>query len=40
MARPVPRILQNPLASRSARYDSLRQVTTDDLTAALASLNG
>ena len=28
------RILQAPLASWSARYESLRQVTTDDLTAA------
>jgi integrase len=34
------RILQAPLASWSARYESLRQVTTDDLTAALAPLTG
>jgi integrase len=34
------RILQAPLASWSARYESLRQVTTDDLTAELAPLTG
>jgi integrase len=34
------RILQAPLASWAARYESLRQVTTDDLTAALAPLTG
>ena len=34
------RILQAPLASWSARYESLRQATTDDLTAALAPLTG
>jgi integrase len=34
------RILQAPLASWAARYQSLRQVTTDDLTAALAPLTG
>ena len=34
------RILQAPLASWSARYNSLRQVTTGDLTAALAPLSG
>ena len=32
--------LQAPLASWSARYESLRQVTTDDLTAELAPLTG
>jgi integrase len=34
------RILQAPLASWSARYESLRQVTTDDLTDQLAPLTG
>ena len=34
------RILQNPLAGWAAQYESLRQVTTDDLTAALAPLTG
>ncbi|MGH3188455.1 MAG: hypothetical protein ACRDPY_05925 [Streptosporangiaceae bacterium] len=34
------RILQVPLASWSARYESLRQVTTDDLTAQLVPLTG
>ena len=34
------RILQAPLASWSARYESLRQVTTEDLTAELAPLTG
>jgi integrase len=34
------RILQAPLAAWSARYDSLRQVTTEDLTAELAPLTG
>jgi integrase len=34
------RILQAPLASWSARYESLRQVTTDDLAADLAPLTG
>jgi integrase len=34
------RILQVPLASWTARYESLRQVTTEDLTAALAPLTG
>jgi hypothetical protein len=34
------RILQAPLASWSARYASLRQVTTDDLTAELPLLSG
>ena len=34
------RILHAPLASWSARYESLRQVTTEDLTAALAPLTG
>jgi hypothetical protein len=34
------RILQAPLASWSARYESLRQVTTDDLTAQLIPLSG
>jgi integrase len=34
------RILQTPLASWSARYESLRQVTTEDLTAELAPLTG
>jgi integrase len=34
------RILQTPLASWAARYESLRQVTTDDLTAELAPLTG
>lgn len=34
------RVLQVPLASWSARYESLRQVTTDDLTAQLAPLSG
>jgi hypothetical protein len=34
------RILQPPLASWSARYESLRQVTTDDLTGQLAPLAG
>ena len=43
--RPAPiqgylRILQAPLASWSARYESLRQVTTEDLTAELAPLTG
>jgi hypothetical protein len=34
------RILQAPLASWSARYESLRQVTTEDLTAELGPLTG
>jgi integrase len=34
------RVLQAPLASWSARYESLRQVTTEDLTAELAPLTG
>jgi hypothetical protein len=34
------RILQAPLASWSARYESLRQVNTDDLAAQLAPLTG
>jgi hypothetical protein len=34
------RVLEVPLASWSAQYQSLRQVTTDDLTAALAPLAG
>ena len=34
------RILQAPLASWAARYESLRQVTTDDLTGQLAPLTG
>jgi integrase len=34
------RALQPPLASWSERYDSLRQVTTDDLAAELAPLTG
>jgi len=34
------RVLQVPLAGWSARYESLRQVTTDDLTVALAPLTG
>jgi hypothetical protein len=34
------RILEVPLASWSARYKSLRQVTTGDLTAQLAPLTG
>ncbi len=34
------RILEAPLASWAARYESLRQVTTDDLTAELAPLTG
>jgi integrase len=34
------RVLQGPLASWSARYESLRQVTADDLTAQLAPLSG
>ncbi len=34
------RILQAPLASWSARYESLRQVTTEDLTAELVPLTG
>ena len=34
------RILQAPLTSWSAQYESLRQVTTDDLTAELAPLTG
>jgi integrase len=34
------RILQGPLTSWSARYESLRQVTTEDLTAQLAPLTG
>ena len=34
------RILQPPLASWSARYESLRQVTTDDVTGQLAQLTG
>jgi hypothetical protein len=34
------RVLDGPLASWSARYKSLRQVTTDDLTAQLAPLSG
>jgi integrase len=34
------RILQAPLASWSARYESLRQVTTEDLTAQLTPLTG
>ena len=34
------RILQAPLASWSAQYESLRQVTADDLTAELAPLTG
>jgi integrase len=34
------RVLQAPLASWSARYESLRQVTTGDLTAELAPLSG
>jgi integrase len=34
------RILHAPLATWSARYESLRQVTTDDLAAALAPLTG
>ena len=34
------RVLEVPLASWSARYESLRQVTTDDLTTALAPLSG
>ena len=34
------RVLEGPLASWSGRYESLRQVTTDDLTAALAPLTG
>ncbi len=34
------RILQPPLAAWSARYESLRQVTTDDVTGQLAPLTG
>ena len=34
------RILQAPLASWAARYESLRQVTTEDLAAQLAPLTG
>jgi integrase len=34
------RILQAPLASWSGRYESLRQVTTDDLAAELTALTG
>jgi integrase len=34
------RVLQGPLASWAARYASLRQVTTEDLIAALAPLTG
>ncbi len=34
------RVLQGPLASWSARHQSLRQVTTSDLTAQLAPLTG
>jgi len=34
------RALQVPLANWSARYESLRQVTTDDLTAQLVPLSG
>jgi hypothetical protein len=34
------RILQPPLASWAARYESLRQVTTDDVTGQLAQLTG
>jgi integrase len=34
------RVMQGPLASWSARYASLRQVTTSDLTAQLAPLTG
>ena len=34
------RILQAPLASWAARYESLRQVTTDDVTGQLAPLTG
>jgi integrase len=34
------RILETPLGSWSARYQSLRQVTTDDLTTQLTSLTG
>jgi integrase len=34
------RILQAPLAAWSARYESLRQVTTDDLAGQLAPLSG
>jgi integrase len=34
------RILQPPLASWAARYESLRQVTTDDVTDQLAPLTG
>ena len=34
------RILEAPLASWAARYESLRQVTTDDVTAELAPLTG
>jgi integrase len=34
------RILQAPLASWSARYESLRQVTTEDLTTELVPLTG
>ena len=34
------RVLEVPLASWSAAYDSLRQVTTDDLTTQLAPLTG
>jgi integrase len=34
------RILQTPLASWTARYESLRQVTTEDLTAELAPFTG
>jgi hypothetical protein len=34
------RILQAPLASWAAQYQSLREVTTDDVTAALVPLTG
>ena len=34
------RILQSPLASWAARYESLRQVTTDDVTDQLSPLTG
>ena len=34
------RVLQAPLAAWAARYDSLRQVTTEDLAAELAPLTG
>jgi integrase len=34
------RILQAPLASWAAQYESLREVTTDDVTAALVPLTG